>query len=75
MQTSAKEYVEILKIMIKLVPVEVLKKVIEDIESEYNYEIPDKAIMLESYRINLENIKKILESRGETNEPRIYKNK
>lgn len=31
--------------------------------------------MLEHYQINLENIKKILESRGETNEPRIYKNK
>lgn len=75
LQTSAKEYVEILKIMIKLVPVEVLKKVIEDIELEYDYQIPDKAIMLESYRINLENIKKILESRGELYEPRIHKNK
>ena len=75
LQTSAKEYIVILESMIKLVPVEVLKKVIEDIESEYNYEIPDKAVMLEHYQINLENIKKILESRGETNEPRIHKNK
>lgn len=75
MQTSAKEYIVILESMIKLVPVEVFKKVIEDIESEYNYEIPDKAIMLEHYQINLENIKTILESRGETNEPRIHKNK
>ena len=54
LQTSAKEYIEILKSMIKLVPVEVLKKVIEDIELEYNYEIPDKAVMLEHYQINLE---------------------
>lgn len=61
--------------MIKLVPVEVLKKVIEDIESEYNYEIPDKLVMLEKYEVNLENIKTILESRCETNGPRIYKNK
>ena len=75
LQTSAKEYIVILESMIKLVPVEVLKKVIEDIELEYNYEIPDKAIMLEHYQINLENIKTILESRGELYEPRIHKNK
>ena len=61
--------------MIKLVPVEVLKKVIEDIESEYNYEIPDKLVMLEKYEVNLENIKILLESRGELYEPRIHKNK
>ncbi len=75
LQTSAKEYIVILESMIKLVPVEVFKKVIEDIELEYNYQIPDKADILESYQINLENIKKILESRGELYEPRIHKNK
>lgn len=75
LQTSAKEYIVILESMIKLVPVEVLKKVIEDIESEYNYEIPDKLVMLEKYEVNLENIKILLESRGELYEPRIHKNK
>ena len=70
----AKEYIEILKSMIKLVSVEVLKKVIDDIELEYDYKIPDKSIMIKRYQDNLENIKTILESRGEY-ESRIHKNK
>ena len=60
--------------MIKLVSVEVLKKVIDDIELEYDYKIPDKSIMIKRYQDNLENIKTILESRGEY-ESRIHKNK
>ena len=74
LQTAAKEYIEILKSMIKLVSVEVLKKVIDDIELEYDYKIPDKSIMIKRYQDNLENIKTILESRGEY-ESRIHKNK
>ena len=43
--------------------------------TSYDFTITNTCNTSANYQINLENIKTILESRGETNEPRIHKNK
>lgn len=70
--TSSQEFYNTFLEMYKKATPDTVRKVIEEIESEYNYQIPDKEEMLKLYNENYEEIRKLLESRGEKCGTRVH---